>query len=213
MSDFLKLVGLGIVIILPLANPITTVALMLGLSKGMSCEERNRQVDKASIYVFIIMMLAYYAGQIVMSTFGISIPGLRVAGGMIVCFIGFKMLFPFKSELILGDSSQKNIAFIPLAMPSTAGPGAIAMIVSTASTINQLEGYEPWMLVVAPPIVFFIVSVILWGCLKSGEFIMRLIGQDGVEAISRLMGFLLVCMGVQFVINGIIEEVTKFQSI
>ena len=94
MMDLFKAIGLGLVVLLPLANPLTTVALFLGLAGNMNSAERNRQSYMASVYVFAIMMVAYYAGQLVMNTFGISIPWLRIAGGVIVAFIGFRMLFP-----------------------------------------------------------------------------------------------------------------------
>ena len=80
MMDLFKAIGLGLVVLLPLANPLTTVALFLGLAGNMNSAERNRQSLMASVYVFAIMMVAYYAGQLVMNTFGISIPGLRIAG-------------------------------------------------------------------------------------------------------------------------------------
>ena len=145
MLDLIKAIGLGLVVLLPLANPLTTVALFLGLAGNMNSAERNHQSMMASVYVFAIMMVAYYAGQLVMNTFGISIPGLRIAGGLIVAFIGFRMLFPAqkahespeaksKSEELETEPSA-NIAFVPLAMPSTAGPGTIAMIISSASTV------------------------------------------------------------------------------
>lgn len=100
MTGILQLfqaIGLGLVLLLPLANPLTTVALLLGLSGNMTREERNQQSLMASVYVFCIMTVAFYAGQVVMNTFGISIPGLRIAGGLIVAFIGFRMLFPQQS--------------------------------------------------------------------------------------------------------------------
>ncbi|MDO2946802.1 MarC family NAAT transporter [Aeromonas simiae] len=211
MLDLIKVIGLGLMVLLPLANPLTTVALMLGLCGDMSYQERHRQSWRASLYVFIIMMVAYYAGQMVMSTFGISIPGLRIAGGLIVSFIGFRMLFPPPKVATEQAEAPKDIAFIPLAMPSTAGPGTIAMIISSASTVDQFTAYQPWVLLAAPPLIFLSVSLILWGCLRSSDAIMRLVGPGGIEAISRLMGFLLVCMGVQFIINGVLEIIASHQ--
>jgi len=222
MLELIKAVGLGLVILLPLANPLTTVALFLGLAGDMNYRERNRQSLQASIYVFIIMTVAYYAGNVVMDTFGISIPGLRIAGGLIVAFIGFRMLFPQqqagqsmeadhkKDEM--NEHSSVNIAFVPLAMPSTAGPGTIAMIISTASTIHSGTDFPAWVITVAPVATFFTVSLILWACLRSSGAIMRLVGKGGIEAISRLMGFLLVCMGVQFMINGTLEVVSTYHG-
>lgn len=220
MLDLIRAIGLGLVVLLPLANPLTTVALFLGLAGNMNNTQRNEQARMASLYVFIIMMVAYYAGQLVMNTFGISIPGLRIAGGLIVAFIGFRMLFPqqkahetpeakTKSEE-LEDAPDTNIAFVPLAMPSTAGPGTIAMIISSASTVRHTSEFPEWVITVAPPLIFALVGLILWGSLRSSGAIMRLVGKGGIEAISRLMGFLLVCMGVQFIINGVLEIITTY---
>ncbi|MEQ6277027.1 MarC family NAAT transporter [Kluyvera cryocrescens] len=222
MKELFQAIGLGLVVLLPLANPLTTVALFLGLSGNMNSAERNRQSMMASIYVFAIMMVAYYAGQVVMNTFGISIPGLRIAGGLIVAFIGFRMLFPqqkahesleaqSKSEE-LKEEPTANIAFVPLAMPSTAGPGTIAMIISSASTVKHGVNFPEWVVLVAPPLIFALVGLILWGCLRSSGAIMRLVGKGGIEAISRLMGFLLVCMGVQFIINGVLEIISTYHA-
>lgn len=222
MIELFQAIGLGLVVILPLANPLTTVALFLGLAGNMNNEERNKQSLMASVYVFIILMVAWYAGQVVMSTFGISIPGLRIAGGLIVAFIGFRMLFPqqkshdsmeakIKSEELV-DEPTANIAFVPLAMPSTAGPGTIAMLISTASTVKHGVDFPNWVVLVVAPIIFALVGIILWGCLRSSGAIMRLVGKGGIEAISRLMGFLLVCMGVQFIINGVLEIITTYHA-
>ncbi|MEF3108905.1 MarC family NAAT transporter [Raoultella sp. WB_B2P2-3] len=220
MMELFKAISLGLVVILPLANPLTTVALFLGLAGNMNNAERNRQSLMASVYVFIILAVAWYAGQVVMNTFGISIPGLRIAGGLIVAFIGFRMLFPqqkahdsveakMKSEE-LQDEPTANIAFVPLAMPSTAGPGTIAMIISTASTVKHGVEFPEWVMLAAPPITFALVALILWVSLRSSGAIMRMVGKGGIEAISRLMGFLLVCMGVQFIINGVLEIITTY---
>lgn len=222
MLELIQTIGLGLVLILPLANPLTTVALFLGLAGSMSYSERNKQIFQASLYVFIIMTVAFYGGQLVMNTFGISIPGLRIAGGLIVAFIGFRMLFPQQkpehspevaskaAEINNSNSSSAvNIAFVPLAMPSTAGPGTIALIISTASQVKSGVDITPWVVAVAPVLTFMLISLILWLSLKSSGFIMRMVGKSGIEAISRLMGFLLVCMGVQFIINGTLEIVAK----
>lgn len=220
MLELFQAIGLGLAVLLPLANPLTTVALFLGLAGDMNFSERNKQSRDASVYVFIIMMVAYYAGNAVMSTFGISIPGLRIAGGLIVAFIGFRMLFPQQpvgqsveaehKQDELNKRREVNIAFVPLAMPSTAGPGTIAMIISSASTIRHGVSFSPWVISVAPPMIFLLVSLILWISLRSSGTIMRIVGKGGIEAISRLMGFLLVCMGVQFIINGILEVISVY---
>ncbi|ENI8206753.1 stress protection protein MarC, partial [Salmonella enterica] len=81
---------------------------------------------------------------------------------------------------------------------------------SSASTVRHGGEFPDWVIMVAPPIIFLAVAVILWGCLRSSGAIMRLVGKGGIEAISRLMGFLLVCMGVQFIINGVLEIIKTY---
>ena len=217
MIQLFELIGLGLLTLLPLANPLTTVALFIGLSGDMTRAHRQRQSLLTGIYVFIILMVAYYGGQAVMNTFGISIPGLRIGGGLIVSSIGFSMLFPkapLDETIEVGEKSAelkrratKDIAFVPLAMPTTAGPGTIAMVVTIAASANSATNIESWVLKLAPFAVSVLIGVLVWLCLRSADLIMRFLGRSGIEAFSRLMGFLLVCMGVQFAINGILEIV------
>ncbi|AFP85106.1 MarC family NAAT transporter [secondary endosymbiont of Ctenarytaina eucalypti] len=223
MFELFKAIGLSLMVLLPLVNPLTTVALFLSLSKNMTVKERNQQARLASVYVFAIMMIAFYAGALVMNTFGISIPGLRIAGGLIVACIGFRMLFPPQADNPPGVIDRKmnnihkhkttNIAFVPLAMPSTAGPGTIAMIISRVSSVNEEVYFSPWITALTPVLVFLTISVIVWIALRSSGAIMHLVGSSGIEAISRLMGFLLVCMGVQFVINGGLEIIADYHGL
>src|SRR5687768_5732721 len=124
-----------------------------------------------------------------MGVFGITISGLRIAGGLIVGFIGFRMLFPDEhdepevehSSAELQLHHKRDIAFIPLAMPTTAGPGTIALLIGTAATMSDERPFTPWVMQVAPVIVFFLVSVILLLCLRSANAIIRLLGHSGVE--------------------------------
>jgi multiple antibiotic resistance protein len=220
MIQLFEAIGLGLVTLLPVANPLTTVVLFLGRSGGMTRAERQRQSLLTGVYVFAIIVVAYYGGQAVMSAFGISIPGLRIGGGLIVSSIGFAMLFP-KSSLDdtpevdeksaeLKRRAAKDIAFVPLAMPTTAGPGTIALVITVASTVGSSTRFDPWVLQVAPVLISLAVGAIVWLCLRSADLVLRFFGRSGIEAISRLMGFLLICIGVQFAINGILEIVSAF---
>jgi multiple antibiotic resistance protein len=208
MKDLLNAIALGLLALLPLTNPPTTVALFLALSKGLSQKEKNRQAFLTSLNVFLIMAVTYYIGEFVMDAFNISIPGLRMAGGGILIIMGLKMLFPPPVQPVPSNTNpqkQADFAFIPLAMPSTAGPGTIAMIISSAATIKHSTLFPAWVLMVAPPLIFLITALILWLCLRGSGLVMKITGESGIDAISRLMGFLLVCMGAQFAINGGVE--------
>lgn len=215
---FFHLIVLGLVMMLPLSNPLTSMSLLLALGTNLSHFERARQVRQATLYVVAIMLVTYYAGTFILSAFSISLPGMRIAGGLIVAYIGFRMLFPSVSVAEIPEANSAmdavkgktvpNLAFVPLAMPGTAGPGTMAMIMSAASKVHSVESiYPAWMLMVVPIIIALLLGLLFYVCLSSADKIVALIGQDGVEAISRIMGFLLVCMAVQFVIDGVMAVV------
>lgn len=207
MDHLFDAIILGLLALLPLINPPTTVALFLALSQGLNREQKNKQAFLTALYVFILMTLTYYIGEFIMGIFSISIPGLRIAGGGILIIIGSRMLFPQPRlpSSRAAEAERTNFAFIPLAMPSTAGPGTIAMIISASATIKNNTTFPSWVLLTAPPLIFLSTALILWGCLRASDLIMKATGESGIDAISRLMGFLLVCMGVQFAINGSVE--------
>ena len=219
-----QLVSLGLALLLPLANPLTSMTMLLSLGGQLSHIERRRQITEATFYVVGIMLVAYYGGSWIMQTFSISIPSMRIAGGLIVASIGFSMLFPKSHPDAMPEAdamSQQNnarqtpnIAFVPQALPGTAGPGTIAMIISGAATLGPAttQDYAAWVLAVAPVIVFALLGLLFWVVLRFADRIAALLGPGGVEAIARVMGFLLVCMAVQFVINGVLEIVDSYAA-
>ena len=210
MHGFLNDVFVGLLGLTTIANPITSATVLLALTGRYPDAERNRQIFRATIYVMIVLLICFYAGRAVMGVFGISLPGLRLAGGLIVAYIGFGMLFPparlaeddAQAEMAANAQTEQlpDISFIPMTMPCTTGPGTIAFIISAASTIPEREySYNVNLAVVTIVLLF---ALVFWLCLRGATPIMRLLGEKGVDALARIMGFLLVCMGVQFAING-----------
>ncbi|MGO3741247.1 MarC family NAAT transporter [Kerstersia sp.] len=219
IRDFFQLVSLGLVLLLPIANPLTSMSLLLALGKRLSYQDRMREIRRATIYVIAILCVAYYAGSWIMHSFGISVPGMRIAGGLIITFLGFTMLFPSSSVTDIPEAdktreaqrqtTQPSIAFVPLAMPGTAGPGAIAVVISLAARIHGSTDYPAWAIHTAPIAVAVLIGLLFWLCLRFSSKLFTLIGGSGVDAISRIMGFLMVCMGVQFVIDGVLAVIAE----
>ncbi|GAB2793292.1 MarC family NAAT transporter [Dyella kyungheensis] len=210
MHGFLNDVAVGLLGLTTIANPVTSATVLLALTARYPEAERNRQVFRAAIYVAIVLLVSFYAGSVVMRLFGISIPGLRLAGGLIVSYIGFGMLFPpdrtrepRAPEAGSDDMPTmplRDISFVPLTMPCTTGPGTIAFIISAASTIpTRSYSYSVHLAVITVAVLF---TLEFWACLRGATTILRWLGEGGVDALSRVMGFLLVCIGVQFAING-----------
>ena len=211
MHALLDNIALGLLGLLPIANPLTSATVLLALTGRYPDAERNRQINRATIYVVIMLLLCFYAGNVIISGFGISIPGLRVAGGLIVSYIGFGMLFPparvaedeVQVEMASNATSAKlkDIAFIPLTMPCTTGPGTIAFIISASSGIPG--NLASPMVHASAIITSLLFALVFWLCLRGATRINGFLGETGIDAMARVMGFLLVCIGVQFIINGI----------
>ncbi|QWL59298.1 MarC family NAAT transporter [Aeromonas jandaei] len=202
---FFQVVLLTLLALLPMVNPPTTATLLLGLSKGMSREHVRRQVNLAAIYLFCTLCITFFIGSSILDLFGISIPGLRLAGGLIIGFIGFRMLFPAPSQSS-GVEINQSIAFVPLTMPSMCGPGTMALVISGAAQIAELPAeYERLSIYGGVVTAFALMSLISWGVLKLADPVCKILGATGIDAMTRIMGFLLVCMGMQFCINGIKE--------
>ena len=202
---FIQIVLLSLLGLLPMVNPPTTATLLLGLSKGMSREHVRRQVNLAALYLFCTLCVSFFIGSSILDLFGISIPGLRLAGGLIIGVIGFRMLFPAPGAAQSIDPNQ-NIAFVPLTMPSLCGPGTMALVISGAAQIAELPADKPRLLIYSAVVTAFVlISLLSWAVLKLADPVCKLLGASGIDAMTRIMGFLLICMGVQFCINGIKE--------
>jgi multiple antibiotic resistance protein len=206
-SNFLSYIGWTVGTLLPIINPISAAGMLIGITGQLSNAERNRQITMACIYMTAILLSFLLAGVLIMDLFGISIPGLRIAGGMIVAFLGFRMLFPHESELDQSsdiEARQKmDISFTPLAMPGLSGPGSIALVITMSTTVQQSGELSTPMTYTVISIGIVITAIIIWFCLRAAGLFNRLLGANGIAAVSRIMGFLMVCIGVQFAINGV----------
>jgi multiple antibiotic resistance protein len=196
--------------LLPIVNPLSAVGLVVAITANLTEAERTEQIRRACIYMFFILTAFLVAGGLIMNFFGISIPGLRIAGGMILSYLGFRMLFPETPTSISrqeeAEAAQKaDVSFTPLAMPSLSGPGSIAVVIGMSSTVQESQHIVVGHALVAIGIA--ITAVISYAVLKAATRLEKILGATGMNAMARLMGFLLICIGIQFVINGILDVI------
>lgn len=205
MTDYFNTILATIVALLPITNPVSTAAVFMSITAGDNTDSRRKQALKGSIYAFSILIVFLITGTLIMEFFGISIPGLRIAGGMMVIRIAYSMLkddgMQIKEEARDEASTKQDVSFTPLAMPSLSGPGAIAV------TIGLSAGTDRWVDYTAIVLGILVVVVIAFLTLRASGKIVKFFGQTGITALSKIMGFLLLCVGIQFLINGILEVV------
>ncbi|CAA3705955.1 MarC family NAAT transporter [Candidatus Portiera aleyrodidarum] len=199
LLEYIHSVIIGFITLLPVANPFTSTTLLLTLGNKFNPVERKKQIYFATFYVAIIMLICFYAGNEIINAFGVSINALRITGGIILAYIGFNMLFNLNhNEQPINIKEKPNISFVPLALPGTAGPGTIALIISSSSKLPSTIMIHCVIFTVTALISFvFLISLL------SANKLFKLLGNSGIDAISRIMGFLLISMGVQFLITGL----------
>jgi multiple antibiotic resistance protein len=207
VAGFFSSVLVTLITLLPIVNPLSTAILLLGISENLSKKDLNHQIVLACLYMTAILVVFLLAGHFIMIFFGISIPGIRIAGGMVIGVLGFRMLFPEKENNAVTDKKEafkkSNISFSPLAMPSLAGPGAIATVITISSSIDGRHGYDKAFAFGGAILAIIITAIIAWLVLRSAGFVSRILGVNGIDSLSRIMGFLLICIGVQFAILGV----------
>ena len=211
LTDYLGYTAGAVLAILPIVNPLGAVPIVMSVASHLPEAERQRQIRRACIYTFSLMTGFLVAGSLIMNFFGISMPGMRIAGGVIVAFYGFRMLFPsaptLASEVAARAEVKYDIAFTPLAMPGLSGPGTFAVVMSLSSQATARQGWDRALDFLGVATGILIVAVVSWLALRGAERFNRVLGATGMEALTRLMGFLMICIGVQFIINGLMAIV------
>lgn len=206
LDIFGEAIVLTIGTLLPIMNPFSTAPLFISLTKGFSKERRNRQALLACIYAFALLVSFLLLGAWIINFFGISVAGIRVAGGLIISVIGFRMLFPGSPQPnspSAGADQEIEIAFTPLAMPSLAGPGSLSVVVTAASQIRS-NNPDEYAAVYAGVIVGMAIAVLIaFAVLRASASMARFLGTSGIDAMTRIFGFLLIAIGMQFLLTGV----------
>jgi multiple antibiotic resistance protein len=187
----------------PIINPPGTALLFLAMTHRESKAERAFLASRVALYAGILVVVSLSIGSYVLILFGISLPVLRVAGGIVVAMIGWQMLIggSVDEPAPTPVRSKGNGAFFPLTMPLTAGPGTIAACIALGTAKPRGAGLLGGFVLGALAAVLAIVGLI-YVCYRHSDKIERVLGTAGSEAFSRLFAFILLCIGVQAFWNG-----------
>jgi multiple antibiotic resistance protein len=203
LRHFWELILGTIIALVPVVNPLASSPTFLAITEGDTRERRLEQLRNACFYMVAILVSFLIGGTFIMRFFGLSIPGLRIAGGLLVATIGYHMLSgPRRSDPVQHSVAEKearaktDISFSPLAMPMLSGPGSIAVTVGFTSLARG------WLDYIAIILGIVVVAIIAYVTLRLSNRVVRVVGPNGMNALSRVMGFLLLCIGIQFVVKG-----------
>ncbi len=208
---FVEYVSIIILGLLPIMNPFSTTPLFLSLTRSMTAEKQRQQALRACIYAFCILVIFLLMGNIIIDAFGISIAGIRVAGGLVILSIGYRMIFAASvmDPPPAGGMASNDVAFTPLAMPSLGGPGAIAVILGFGSEIPKKHLILGHVIVIIRDIHHN--HHRLSGITGLHGF-RALSGEGGLTAMTKIMGFILTCVAVQFIFSGVRDFILLSQT-
>ena len=185
-------------------DPPGLAPIFLGVTAGMSRAQRSQIARRASVTAFAILILFALAGTGILQLFGITIHSFRIAGGLLLFFIAFEMIFEKRHDRHEKSADRavtidqiRNIAVFPLAIPLIAGPGAISATILLSGTYSDPLGRMLLIIIVA------INLAAAWLVFLAAERMDRLLGETGRIVLTRLLGLILAALAVQFVADGV----------
>jgi len=188
-----------------IVNPSSTLALFSAITSSFSKKERKKTAKNAVIYAAILLFIFAFAGSAILEYLGIEIYSLRIAGGILLAFVGLDMT---RRGQQFGESPpdkehKADYALVPLAMPSLSGPGAITVIIVSMKNLT-IDINLPWIYAIIIAVIAIILTMIITYIIFLGStFVIKILGKKGMDAFTRVMGLLTVAIAIQFMFLAI----------
>jgi multiple antibiotic resistance protein len=210
LLHFGSVVMLAVGALLPIVDPLGGAPIYLAMTASLTSVERSRMAKAVAINSFLLLVASALIGAYVLDFFGLSIPSVQVAGGIVVCMIAWSLLNSPNSPPALDRNSPQTArpddlsqrAFYPMTMPLTVGPGSISVALTLGA--NPPLGFRSLLLTaLAHAVGILLVALGVYLCYRYAERILRKLGATGTSVVVRLSAFILLCIGVQICWNGV----------
>lgn len=191
--------------LLSLINPLGAIPVFLSLTAQHPADWVRKQIFKTSLNVLVICVVSFLIGNYVLEFFGISIDALKIAGGIIIARSGFQLLNATHKKDIgrkIREESQhkEDISFTPLAMPLLSGPGSISFLINLSIQTGHRFNSSAYVLV-----SILLVSLSIFATFLLAPKILQYMGQAGLKAMSKIMGFIVLAIGIQLIISSVLS--------
>ena len=213
MTDFIhfgSIVMLAVGALLPIVDPLGGAPIYMAMTSSLTSVERSRLAKSVAINSFLLLVASTLIGAYVLDFFGLSVPAVQVAGGVVVCSIGWSLLNSPNSspapnrnqpqDAPHDDMSQR--AFYPMTMPLTVGPGSISVALTLGA--NPPPGFRPLLVTaIAHAVGILLVALGVFLCYRYADKLLAKLGPTGTSVVVRLSAFIVLCIGVQICWNGV----------
>ncbi|WP_238151057.1 MULTISPECIES: MarC family protein [Kribbella] len=187
--------------LLPIMNPIGALATFAGLTEGVDRAAMKRQAVMTGVYVLAILTVFALFGTLVLEGLGIGLPALQIAGGLVVAHSGFGMIVARQTlteDEKTHGAAKPDVSFSPMALPLIAGPGAIGVVIALTA---RHPGITNRLSVIVASVV---IAALVAALLRFGTPLVDKLGPTGLGALSRIIGFLTLAIGVELVTHGVL---------
>jgi multiple antibiotic resistance protein len=217
LNTFIQLVFIGFVALFPVVNPIGSAFIVSPYFLDISRKERLKFVKRITLYSFIICAVTVLVGHWILELFGLSIPVVQIAGGIMICKIGWEFLSSDSKETHENNIADKvemepfpiveNKLFYPITFPITTGPGTIAVLF-TLSAHGASANPSVYLLNIVALLVSIIgICILIFIFYLNTNRLISYIGLNNEQIINRFMAFLIFCVGLQIAAGGIINVI------
>jgi multiple antibiotic resistance protein len=211
LRQFLESMLLTLAALLPIVNPLGAAPVYLAKTIDLTRGEHAYLSRRVAINCFLLLLMSLLIGRYVLDLFGLSVPIVQVGGGLVVCSLGWSLLsqpdvpieWVHETARPISHPELKTRAFYPLTMPLTVGPGSISVAITLGA--NQSSHTVRSLIVdnIAYAAGVLVVALAVFVCFRYAERLLRKLGPTGTAVILRLSAFILLCIGVQILWNGI----------
>ncbi|SPE43608.1 Multiple antibiotic resistance (MarC)-related protein [Candidatus Sulfopaludibacter sp. SbA3] len=209
LSDLAKYTLLVVGALFPIVNPIGNTPIFLSMTRGLSGKGRIALARMIALNGLALILVSIFIGTHILAFFGISLPVVQVGGGLVVISTGWALLRQPNDDSDGKDSrgecheaDYSRQAFYPLTLPLTVGPGSISVAITVGA--NRAEGSEwRWPLIAGMLLGSALIAASIYLSYRFAEGLARTLGEAAMNVIIRISSFILVCIGVQILWNGL----------
>jgi multiple antibiotic resistance protein len=193
----------------PIVDPLGGAPIFLVLTRQYSAETRMALSRQIAIDSFFLMVGSYFIGTHILAFFGISLPVVQVGGGLVVVSAGWAMLKqkhedePVKTHQTVSPEDPLRQAFYPLTLPLTVGPGSISIAITLGANAAHYHGLNFLAVAIAAIVGSVLIAISILLCYGFADRLASVLGPTAMSVIMQLASFLLVCIGIQILWNGV----------